>query len=337
VATNGKGSVLVDVEDLHTHFFTESGVVKAVDGVTWDIMSGESLALVGESGSGKSVSALSIMRLVATPPGRILSGKVNFEGQDLLTLTDEKMRNIRGNKMAMIFQEPMTSLNPVLTISRQLTEPLELHLKMDKAAARARAVELLVRVGIPDAARRVDDYPHQFSGGMRQRVMIAMGLACNPRLLIADEPTTALDVTIQAQVLEVVRDLADTNGTAVLIITHNLGVVARYAQRVNVMYAGRIVEQASSVDTYRDPRHPYTLGLLQSVPRLDEPKKAKLIPIEGSPPDLIHLPPGCPFRPRCRFSVDRCAEETPPLIEVNPGHFTACWVDVTEAKPRETV
>jgi len=337
VATNGKGSVLVDVEDLHTHFFTESGVVKAVDGVTWDIMSGESLALVGESGSGKSVSALSVMRLIAQPPGRILSGKVTFEGQDLLRLSDEEMRSIRGHKMAMIFQEPMTSLNPVLTISRQLTEPLELHLKMDKAPARARAVELLQQVGIPDAARRVDDYPHQFSGGMRQRVMIAMGLACNPRLLIADEPTTALDVTIQAQVLEVVRDLADTNGTAVLIITHNLGVVARYAQRVNVMYAGRIVEQASSVDTYRDPRHPYTLGLLQSVPRLDEPKKAKLIPIEGSPPDLIHLPPGCPFRPRCRFSVDRCAEETPPLIEVNPGHFTACWVDVTEAKPRETV
>ena len=334
MASINKGSILVDVEDLHTHFFTESGVVKAVDGVTWDIKSGESLALVGESGSGKSVSALSVMRLIASPPGRILSGKVTFEGTDLLTLPDEKMRNIRGNKMAMIFQEPMTSLNPVLTINRQLTEPLELHLKMDKVAAKARAIELLQQVGIPDAPRRIDDYPHQFSGGMRQRVMIAMGLACNPRLLIADEPTTALDVTIQAQVLEVIKQLADTYGTAVLIITHNLGVVARHAQRVNVMYAGHIVEQASAVETYRDPRHPYTLGLLQSVPRLDEPKKAKLLPIEGQPPDLIHLPPGCPFRPRCRYAIDRCAEENPPLIEVTPGHLTACWVDVTEAKPR---
>ena len=334
MASINKGSILVDVEDLHTHFFTESGVVKAVDGVTWDIKSGESLALVGESGSGKSVSALSVMRLIASPPGRILSGKVTFEGTDLLKLPDEQMRKIRGNKMAMIFQEPMTSLNPVLTINRQLTEPLELHLKMDKVAAKARAIELLQQVGIPDAPRRIDDYPHQFSGGMRQRVMIAMGLACNPRLLIADEPTTALDVTIQAQVLEVIKQLADTYGTAVLIITHNLGVVARHAQRVNVMYAGHIVEQASAVETYRDPRHPYTLGLLQSVPRLDEPKKAKLLPIEGQPPDLIHLPPGCPFRPRCRYAIDRCAEENPPLIEVTPGHLTACWVDVTEAKPR---
>ena len=334
MVSNGKAKVLVDVQDLRTHFFTESGVVKAVDGVTWDIKGSESLALVGESGSGKSVSALSVMRLVANPPGRIVGGKITFEGLDILSLSDEKMRNIRGNKMAMIFQEPMTSLNPVLTIHRQLTEPLELHMKMDKAAARARAVELLQQVGIPDSARRVDDYPHQFSGGMRQRVMIAMGLACNPRLLIADEPTTALDVTIQAQVLEVVKNLADTYGTAVLIITHNLGVVARHAQRVNVMYAGHIVEQGSSREIYGDPRHPYTLGLLQSVPRLDEPKKAKLVPIEGQPPDLIHLPPGCPFRPRCRYAIDRCAEENPPLFEMTPGHLSACWVDVTEAKPR---
>ena len=333
-SSNGKEKVLVDVQDLRTHFFTESGVVKAVDGVTWDIKVSESLALVGESGSGKSVSALSVMRLVANPPGRIVGGKITFDGLDILSLSDEKMRNIRGNKMAMIFQEPMTSLNPVLTIHRQLTEPLELHMKMDKAAARARAVELLEQVGIPDSARRVDDYPHQFSGGMRQRVMIAMGLACNPRLLIADEPTTALDVTIQAQVLEVVKNLADTYGTAVLIITHNLGVVARHAQRVNVMYAGHIVEQGTSREIYGDPRHPYTLGLLQSVPRLDEPKKARLVPIEGQPPDLIHLPPGCPFRPRCRYAIDRCAEENPPLFEITPGHLSACWVDVTEAKPR---
>jgi oligopeptide/dipeptide ABC transporter ATP-binding protein len=332
--TTSRGDVLVDVEDLRTHFFTESGVVKAVDGVTWDVKSGESLALVGESGSGKSVSALSIMRLVASPPGRIIGGKIRFEGLDILNLSDEQMRHIRGNKMAMIFQEPMTSLNPVLTISRQLTEPLELHLKMDKSAAHARAVELLQQVGIPDASRRVDDYPHQFSGGMRQRVMIAMGLACNPRLLIADEPTTALDVTIQAQVLEVINELAETFGTAVLIITHNLGVVARYAQRVNVMYAGHIVEQGAAREIYADPRHPYTLGLLQSVPRLDEPRKAKLMPIEGTPPDLIHLPPGCPFRARCRYAIDRCAEENPPLIEMTPGHLSACWVDVTEAKPR---
>ena len=337
MATNGrgKGDTLLDVEDLQTHFFTESGVVKAVDGVTWDIKSGENLALVGESGSGKSVSALSVMRLVASPPGRIVGGKITFEGNtDILSLSDEKMRGLRGNKMAMIFQEPMTSLNPVLTILRQLTEPLELHMKLDKVAAKAKAIDLLLQVGIPDAARRVDDYPHQFSGGMRQRVMIAMGLACNPKLLIADEPTTALDVTIQAQVLEVINNMAETFGNAVLLITHNLGVVARYAQRVNVMYAGHIVEQGVSREIYGDPRHPYTLGLLQSVPRLDEPKKSKLLPIEGQPPDMIHLPAGCPFRARCRYSIDRCAEENPPLIEMSPGHLSACWVDVTEATRR---
>jgi len=334
VTTNGDAKTLVQVEDLKTYFFTHNGVVKAVDGVTWDIKEGENVALVGESGSGKSVSALSVMRLIADPPGKILNGKIVFDGEDLLAITDEQMRHIRGNKIAMVFQEPMTSLNPVLTVARQLTEAIELHLKLNKKASKARAVELLQQVGIPDAGRRIDDYPHQFSGGMRQRVMIAMALSCNPRLIIADEPTTALDVTIQAQVLEVMREMCDTYNTAVLIITHNLGVVARYAQRVNVMYAGHIVESGTAQEIYGDPRHPYTLGLLQSVPRLDEPKKARLQPIEGSPPDLIHLPKGCPFRARCRFAIDRCAEENPPLLEVSKNHLSACWVDVTEGRER---
>ncbi len=334
MTTNGDAKTLVQVEDLKTYFFTHNGVVKAVDGVTWDIKEGENVALVGESGSGKSVSALSVMRLIADPPGKILNGKIVFDGEDLLAITDEQMRHIRGNKIAMVFQEPMTSLNPVLTVARQLTEAIELHLKLNKKASKARAVELLQQVGIPDAGRRIDDYPHQFSGGMRQRVMIAMALSCNPRLIIADEPTTALDVTIQAQVLEVMREMCDTYNTAVLIITHNLGVVARYAQRVNVMYAGHIVESGTAQEIYGDPRHPYTLGLLQSVPRLDEPKKARLQPIEGSPPDLIHLPKGCPFRARCRFAIDRCAEENPPLLEVSKNHLSACWVDVTEGRER---
>jgi len=321
-------ATLLDVKDLKTYFYTQDGVVKAVDGVTYDIMEGETLGLVGESGCGKSVSALSLMRLIPNPPGKILSGEVVFDGQDVLKVDEEEMRHIRGNRMAMVFQEPMTSLNPVLTIGRQLTETLELHLKMDKLAARQKAAELLETVGIPDAARRLNDYPHQFSGGMRQRVMIAMALSCNPRLLIADEPTTALDVTIQAQVLEVVKRLSDDLGTAVLIITHNLGVVARHAQRVNVMYAGKIIERGTAADIYKDPRHPYTLGLLASVPRLDEPRKLKLQPIEGQPPDLMNVPKGCPFRPRCRFAIDRCAEEYPPLAPVGDGHTSACWVDV---------
>lgn len=333
MTTNGGAKTLLEVEDLQTYFYAHSGIVKAVDGVTWDIKEGESLALVGESGSGKSVSALSVMRLIPSPPGKIIGGKVTFEGVDLLQVPDDEMRHIRGNKIAMIFQEPMTSLNPVLTIARQLTETLELHLKMDKRAAKQKAIELLLQVGIPDAARRVDDYPHQFSGGMRQRVMIAMALSCNPKLIIADEPTTALDVTIQAQVLEVIKEMSDTYGTAVLIITHNLGVVARHSTRVNVMYAGHIVESASALDVYGDTRHPYTLGLLQSVPRLDEPKKERLQPIDGQPPDLINLPTGCPFRARCRYSVDRCEEENPPLMLVAENHYSACWVDVTERRP----
>jgi len=316
---------LLEVKDLATYFFTPEGVVKAVDGVSYDLEEGETLALVGESGCGKSVSALSLMRLIQNP-GRTVAGQVTFDGKDLLSLSDSAMRAVRGNDMAMIFQEPMTSLNPVLTIGKQLTEALQLHLEMDRKAANDRAGELLEMVGIPEGRNRLTDYPHQFSGGMRQRVMIAMALSCNPKMLIADEPTTALDVTIQAQILELVKRLGQELGTAVLIITHNLGVVARYADRVNVMYAGKIIERGSAEEIYHNPRHPYTIGLLNSVPRLDEAIKAQLEPIEGLPPDLIGLPPGCSFRPRCKFSIDRCATEVPPLEEVAAGHISACWV-----------
>ena len=325
---------LLSVRDLKTQFFTHEGVVKAVDGVTYDVEEGETLGLVGESGCGKSVSALSLMRLIADPPGRIVGGTIEFEGRDVLSMTEDQMRSIRGNKMAMIFQEPMTSLNPVLTIGRQLSEAVELHLKLNKQQGRRKSVELLEMVGIPEAERRIDDYPHQFSGGMRQRVMIAMGMSCNPKLLLADEPTTALDVTIQAQVLEIVKKLCSEMGTAVIIITHNLGVVARYADRVNVMYAGRIIERAGSHELYGNPCHPYTLGLLHSVPRLDEALKEKLDPIEGLPPDLVNLPPGCPFVPRCRFAKPKCTEEYPPLFEVGKNHTAACWVDVKTGELR---
>ena len=316
---------LLEVKDLATYFFTPEGVVKAVDGITYDLEEGETLALVGESGCGKSVSALSLMRLIQNP-GRNVAGQVLFDGHDLLALDDNDMRRIRGKDMSMIFQEPMTSLNPVLTIGRQLTEALQLHLALDKAAAEQRAGELLLMVGIPEGDRRLKDYPHQFSGGMRQRVMIAMALSCDPKMLIADEPTTALDVTIQAQILELVQRLGKELGTAVLIITHNLGVVARYADRVNVMYAGKIIERGTAREIYGNPRHPYTIGLLASVPRLDEPRKEQLDPIQGLPPDLIALPEGCSFRPRCKFAIDRCATEIPPLVEVSEGHTSACWV-----------
>ena len=318
-------ATLLEVKDLSTYFFTPEGVVKAVDGISYDLQEGETLGLVGESGCGKSVSALSIMRLIQRP-GRTVGGEVTFNGQDLLALDDSEMRRIRGKDMAMIFQEPMTSLNPVLTIGKQLTEALVLHLGLDQNAANDRAGELLEMVGIPDGGGRLGDYPHQFSGGMRQRVMIAMALSCDPKMLIADEPTTALDVTIQAQILELVKKLGQETGTAVLIITHNLGVVARYADRVNVMYAGKIIERGTAREIYTNPRHPYTIGLLNSVPRLDEPRKEQLAPIEGSPPDLIGLPIGCAFRPRCKYAIDRCAVEYPPLIEVAEGHTAACWV-----------
>jgi oligopeptide/dipeptide ABC transporter ATP-binding protein len=316
---------LLSVESLVTQFSTSSGVVRAVDGVSWDIEEGETVALVGESGCGKSVTALSIMRLVAEPAGRIVSGRIMFKGRDLLALSEEEMQRVRGSEIAMVFQEPMTSLNPVLTIERQLTEGLEIHDRIDPAKARARALKLLAMVGIPDGERRLPQYPHHFSGGMRQRIMIAMALACNPQLILADEPTTALDVTIQAQILELMRNLSRELGVAMLIITHNLGVVARYADRVNVMYAGRIIEQATAAELHAKPRHPYTLGLLRSVPRLDEPRRARLDPIEGQPPDLTRLPPGCAFQPRCKYRVERCVE-VPQLAPLGPpGHQAACW------------
>ncbi|MEE9277057.1 MAG: ABC transporter ATP-binding protein [Dehalococcoidia bacterium] len=315
---------LLQVKELQTHFFTSEGVVKAVNGVSYDVQPGETLGLVGESGSGKTVSALSLMRLIPNPPGKIVSGEVIFDGESILEVDDSRMREIRGNDMAMVFQEPMTSLNPVLTIGRQLTEALELHRHMKGREASERAVELLHMVGIPAAEQRLRDYPHQFSGGMRQRVMIAMALSCDPKLLLADEPTTALDVTIQAQVLEVMARLSRELGTAVIVITHNLGVVARYADRVNVMYGGRIVESGSAEEIYHQPRHAYTLGLLESVPRLDS-RLGRLIPIEGVPPDLANLPSGCSFAPRCRFATDICREERPELTEYSTGHTTACW------------
>ena len=316
---------LLEVNNLTTHFFTQDGVVKAVDDITYELEEGEVLGVVGESGCGKSVHALSIMRLVPSPPGRTVAGEVIFDGEDLLKMDDAEMRNIRGNRIAMVFQEPMTSLNPVLTIGRQLTETLELHQGMSKQQARTRAAELLQTVGIPDAAQRLVDYPHQFSGGMRQRVMIAMALSCNPKLIIADEPTTALDVTIQAQILELMQDLARDFGTAMIIITHNLGVVARYADNVNVMYAGKIIETGTAEEIYHNPRHPYTLALLNSVPRLDASERVKLDAIEGLPPDLVNLPEGCSFAPRCKYIYERCVEETPVLVESNPGHTSACW------------
>ena len=317
---------LLEVQSLSTQFSTRGGVVRAVDDVSWDVEEGETVALVGESGCGKSVSALSIMRLVAAPAGRIVGGRVLFKGRDLLALSEEEMRRVRGREIAMIFQEPMTSLNPVLSIGRQLTEGSEIHMGATPQQSRQRAIELLSMVGIPDPERRLPQYPHQFSGGMRQRMMIAMALVCNPALILADEPTTALDVTIQAQILELMRDLSRRLGIAMLIITHNLGVVARYAGRVNVMYAGKIIERGTARELYASPRHPYTLGLLRSVPRLDEPRRARLDPIEGQPPDLTRLPPGCAFTPRCAFAVERCAREVPPLLSVDgTGHVSACW------------
>ena len=319
-------ATLLEVRDLKTYFYSTSGIVKAVDGVSYDLEEGETLGLVGESGCGKSVSALSIMRLVPDPPGRTVGGEVIFEGHDLIKLSGEDMRRVRGKQISMVFQEPMTSLNPVLTVERQLTEALELHLGMNKKESRKEAVRRLEQVGIPDPERRVRQYPHQFSGGMRQRVMIAIALSCNPRLIIADEPTTALDVTIQAQILELMKNLSSEYGVSLIIITHNLGVVARYADRVNIMYAGKIIERGSAYDIYRNPSHPYTVGLLNSVPRLDLPRTEKLDPIEGQPPDLGNLPEGCSFRDRCRYSIDRCATEPPPLEIVDDGHMSACYV-----------
>jgi oligopeptide/dipeptide ABC transporter ATP-binding protein len=325
---------LLKVENLKTYFRTYRGVVKAVDGVSLYIDDKEIIGLVGESGCGKSVSMLSVMQLIPTPPGQIVGGKVIFEGQDLLQYKakGEEMTSIRGGKIAMIFQEPMTSLNPVLTICRQLTEMLEWHLGMDPHMARARAIELLKMVGIPEAEGRIDAYPHQFSGGMRQRVMIAMALSCSPRILIADEPTTAVDVTTQAQLLDLMKEMVDQHHTSLIIATHNLGVVARYAQRIYVMYAGRIVESGLSDDIFGGPRHPYTIGLLKCVPRLGETaSKRKLVPIKGVPPNLIDMPEQCPFLPRCVYHIDKCSKEPcPELREVGNQHYISCFVNTQE-------
>ena len=325
---------LLRVNNLVTQFKTESGVVKAVDGVSYYIDEQEIVGLVGESGCGKSVSQLSVMQLI-NAPGEIVGGEVIFEGINLLKYNAKgpQMRAVRGAKIAMIFQEPMTSLNPVLTIGQQLTEMLVLHLKMSNEAARQRAIELMGMVGIPAAERRIDDYPHHFSGGMRQRVMIAMGLSCNPRILIADEPTTALDVTTQAQLLELMKDMVQRFRASLVIVTHNLGVVARYAQRIYIMYAGRIVESGMTKDIFRTPRHPYTMGLLKCIPRLDEEEGRKLVPIDGLPPNLINMPPTCAFLPRCSWKIDRCYKDPwPDLTPVNGNHFIRCYADTREKK-----
>jgi peptide/nickel transport system ATP-binding protein len=323
---------LLRVSNLVTQFKTESGVVKAVNDVSYYIDEQEIIGLVGESGCGKSVSQLSVMQLI-NAPGEITGGEVIFEGKDLLKYKQHgtEMRFIRGAKIAMIFQEPMTSLNPVLTIGQQLTEMLILHLKMSAEAARKRAIELMSMVGIPAAERRIDDYPHNFSGGMRQRVMIAMALSCNPRILIADEPTTALDVTTQAQLLEMMKDMVQRFHASLIIVTHNLGVVARYAKRIYIMYAGRIVESGTTKDIFRNPRHPYTMGLLKCIPRLDEEEGRKLVPIEGLPPNLINMPPTCAFLPRCSWKIERCHKDPwPELAPVNGNHFVRCYADTKE-------
>jgi len=316
---------LLQVRDLTTRFNTERGPVTAVDRVSFDIDAGETVAIVGESGSGKSVTALSLMRLIPSPPGRIESGEAIFEGEDLFRLDDAGIRRIRGNRIAMIFQEPMSSLNPALTVGLQVAEPARLHRGLAWPRALEMAKELLGRVRIPDAASRLGSYPHQYSGGMRQRVMIAMALSCAPRLIIADEPTTALDVTVQAQILDLLKELTRETGSSLLLITHDLGVVARYADRVAVMYGGRIVETAPARALYKNPRHPYTRGLMASVPRLDGDAGRPLLPIDGQPPDLARLPAGCAFSPRCREVGDICRIDRPPLTEVGERHLKACF------------
>jgi peptide/nickel transport system ATP-binding protein/oligopeptide transport system ATP-binding protein len=324
---------LLDIRNLSTYFHTQDGIVKAVDGVSYNVKRGETIALVGESGCGKTVSALSILRLIPDPPGKITAGEIMFDGTNLLTIPMEQMTDIRGDKISMIFQEPLTALDPVLTIGRQITEALERHRDMHGKEAEEEAIRLLKQVGIPQADRRIKDYPHQFSGGMRQRAMIALAISCEPQLILADEPTTVVDVTIQAQLLELIRNITRDLNTALVLITHNLGIVARYAQRVYVMYAGHIVEHGSALEIYHNAAHPYTKGLLASVPRLDEPRKIRLKPIEGQPPDLIQLPQGCAFGPRCSECTDACRQTVPPLIEIAPEHFAACiMVSATRKK-----
>ena len=326
--------LLLDVQGLETTFKTSEGTVHAVNGVSFGLKEGETLGVVGESGCGKSVTMLSVLGLIASPPGKLNAGKAFFSGQDLISMKKEEIRQVRGAQIGMIFQDPMTSLNPVLTIGRQLEEPLMLHIGMTKQQASERAAELLSMVGIPNAKDRLKDYPHQYSGGMRQRVMIAMALSCTPQILIADEPTTALDVTIQAQIMDLVKRLRDELGMAINWITHDLGVVAGIAQRVLVMYGGYIIEEASVKDLFANPSHPYTVGLLGSLPRVDEKERGKLYSIEGSPPVLYQKPNYCPFAPRCRWVMERCWKENPVLEPVSPEHRIACWVDIKTGRPR---
>ena len=318
--------VILQVKDLRTYFYTDAGVVKAVDGLTFDLHKGETLGLVGESGSGKSVTNLSIINLIQTPPGKIEGGEVLFYGEDLLKMSDERLREIRGDRIAMIFQDPMSSLNPYLRISTQMIETICLHQGLSKKAAKEKAIEMLKLTGIPAAEKRIDGYPHQFSGGMRQRVMIAMGLSCNPDILIADEPTSALDVTIQAQILDLMQDLTHRLGTAVILITHSLGVVAGVCDTIVVMYAGRIVERGTTEDIFYDTKHPYTQGLIKSVPRLDRDDEGRLFSIEGQPPNVVDLPDCCPFYPRCRKALPVCKNRYPPVVRFSGTHHAACWL-----------
>ena len=328
--SHAERETVLEVNGLQTYFYTDEGVVKAVDGLSYRVRKGEFVGLVGESGCGKSVSAMSVLRLIPHPPGLIVGGEILFKGEDLLKVDEARMRDIRGNRIAMVFQEPTTSLNPVLTVGRQISESIELHRNAKKAAAMAESVKLLELVGIPDPDRRIKDYPFQFSGGMQQRVMIAIALSCSPELLIADEPTTSLDVTVQAQLLEIIADLRVQLDMAGVIITHNLGLVARYVDRVNVMYAGKLVEAGTTETIFAEPKHPYTIGLMASVPRLDSPRKVAPRAIEGLPPNLAHLPDGCSFSPRCSWAMDQCHEEPPQLEEVSEGHFRSCFYDASK-------
>jgi len=327
-------SEILNVQGLETQFNTPEGVVHAVNGVDFTLNEGETLGVVGESGCGKSVSMLSILRLIQQPPGKIVAGTAMFRGKDLLQMTSDEIRHVRGGQISMVFQDPMTSLNPVMTIGKQMAEPLMLHMGLSKEQARERSVELLEQVGIPRAKDRLKDYPHQYSGGMRQRVMIAMALSCNPQIVIADEPTTALDVTIQAQIVDLMIRLREEVGMSIVWITHDLGVVASIAHRVNVMYGGFIIEESPIRDLYANPCHPYTIGLLGSLPRIHQKGHQRLYSIEGMPPMLYQKPQRCPFSPRCRWVVDRCREENPPLVEVDEKHRVACWVDTTTGRER---
>jgi len=322
---------LLEVKDLRTSFFTYAGEVKAVDGVSFHVDQGEAIGIVGESGCGKSVTVQTVMRLIPTPPGKIVGGSISFLGMDIVNISEKEMQAIRGKEMGMIFQDPMTSLNPVLTIGLQLTEVLKQHEGLSGQAANKRAIELLKLVGISNPESRLKQYPHQFSGGMRQRVMIAMALTCNPKLLIADEPTTALDVTIQAQILELMRDLKNNMNTSIILITHDLGIVADLCSRVIVMYGGKIVESGSIEDIYYHPQHPYTWGLLKSIPRLDASKKGRLVPIPGTPPDLLNPPKGCRFAPRCEHCMKVCTEQMPEYSKLNDGHQVSCWLQHPQA------